>query len=60
MNTLNKNMYSLKEKVWTMEKINNNANLNMTQKCYRDVNMFQSGILVEDSENNSKTSCIPI
>lgn len=38
MNTLNKNMYSLKEKVWTMEKINNNANLNMTQKCYRDVN----------------------
>ena len=27
-----------------------------TQKCYRDVNMFQSDILLEDSENDSKTS----
>lgn len=32
MNTLNKNMYSLKGKVWTMEKINNNGNLNLRLK----------------------------
>ena len=32
MNILNKTMYSLKGKVWTMEKINNNGNLNIRLK----------------------------
>lgn len=44
MNTLNKNMYSLKGKVWTIEKINNKGNLNIRLKnaiemsiCFRVV-----------------------
>ena len=32
MNILNKTMYSLKGKVWTIEKINNNGNLNIRLK----------------------------